>query len=155
MRSELTEAVVIADGGWDSRYARVRLIQQVGDEAIALVDGNGDGAEIESEHWFQESEGWVGGWSQGIGPLGHRPIWTWGEVGGAGFVIGCTPDTTGQVTVEWLGRRSAAVPDAIGLWIALFPGLEMPPAPDLEIAESSWFRRWAPGERERQEAQHP
>ena len=155
MNSELTEAVVIADGGWDSRYARVLLIQQLGDEAIVLVDGNGDGAEVESEHWLRAPEGWIGASSQGVGPLGSRPIWTWGEVGGAGFVIGCTPDTKAQMTVEWLGRRSAAVPDAIGLWIALFPGLELPAEPGFEMTESQGFRRWAPGEWERREAQFP
>lgn len=146
MDVELTEAVVIADGGWDSRYARVLLIQRLGNEAIVLVDGNGDGAEIESEHWFQESEGWVGASSQGIGPLGHRPIWTWGEMGGTAFVIGRTPDTRDEVTVEWLGKRSTAVPDQFGLWIALLAGLEIPPELDFEMAESSGFRRWAPGE---------
>jgi hypothetical protein len=153
--SELTESPVIAEGGWDERYARVLLIQQLGDQAIVLVDGNGDGAEIESEQWFQTPAGWVGGSSQGVGPLGHRPIWTWGERGGTGFVIGCKPDTTDQVTVEWLGRRSTAVPDANGLWIALFPGLEMPREPEFEMAESSGIRRWAPGEWEQLEAQHP
>lgn len=153
--SELTEAAVIADGGWHSRYARVLLVHQFGDQAIVLVDGNGDGAEVEYEHWFLGSGGWVGGSSQGIGSLGHRPIWTWGALGGSGFVIGCTPDAKVQVTVEWLGKRSTAVPDAIGLWIALFPGLELPPEPDFEMAKSSGFRRWAPGEWDQREAQLP
>jgi hypothetical protein len=142
--SKLTEDAVIADGGWDSRYARVLLIHELGDQAIVLVDGNGDGAEVEYEHWLLGSGGWVGGSSQGIGSLGHRPIWTWGAVGGSGFVIGCTPDPKVQVTVEWLGKRSTAVRDAIGVWITLFPGRELPPEADFEMAESSGFRTWAP-----------
>jgi hypothetical protein len=54
---ELTEELIIASGGWHPRYARVLLIQQIGDQAIVLVDGNGDGAEVESERWSRTSRG--------------------------------------------------------------------------------------------------
>jgi hypothetical protein len=47
----LTEDYVIQNGGWSRQYARVRLIVQDGDVAMALVDGNGDGAEYEIEAW--------------------------------------------------------------------------------------------------------
>lgn len=155
MASELTEDVVIAQGGWHPRYARVVLIYRFGDEAVVLVDGNGDGADVESERWYDTPDGWVGGSSQGIGPLEHRPIWTWGEAGGTGFVIGCTPGTSDEMTVEWLSRRSTAVPNALGVWIALFPGLVLPDPPAMEMAEAQGFRRWAPGEWERREATFP
>jgi hypothetical protein len=55
----LTEATVLAAGGWHPRYARVVLIHQVVDEAVVLVDSNGDGAEIECERWFWAEGAWV------------------------------------------------------------------------------------------------
>lgn len=49
---ELSGRALISAGGWHRRYARVLLVQQLGDEAIVLVDGNGDGAEVEAENWY-------------------------------------------------------------------------------------------------------
>lgn len=76
--SELSEEGVVAAGGWHPRYARVLLIQRLGNEAVVvLVDGNGDGAEVEAEHWFRDEHGdWVGGGIGGVGALDGRPIWT-------------------------------------------------------------------------------
>jgi len=44
----LSPDVVIRYGGWDPRYARVLLIEHDDDQALILVDGNGDGAELET-----------------------------------------------------------------------------------------------------------
>ena len=57
MDEALSAQTVIESGGWHPRYARVLLILQLGDEALVLVDGNGDGAEVESEQWFLTDEG--------------------------------------------------------------------------------------------------
>lgn len=153
MSSDLTEAVVIADGGWHARYARVLLIQQFEDEAVVLVDGNGDGGEIEDERWYRDGGRWYPGPSGGMGPLELRPIWTWGEATGSGFVIGYDPESKGPVTVEWLGRRTTAAPDTIGLWIAVFPNFE-PPSERSPDVPANGFRKWAPGEWEQLEAAH-
>jgi hypothetical protein len=67
---ELTEELIIASGGWHPRYARVLLIQQIGDQAIVLVDGNGDGAEVESERWSRTSRGGPAAAAAGSGRSG-------------------------------------------------------------------------------------
>ncbi|MDA8061582.1 MAG: hypothetical protein M0T80_03945 [Actinomycetota bacterium] len=71
---ELSEREVIAAGGWHPRYARVLATVVLGDEAVVLVDGNGDGSEVEAEHWCRDEQGeWVGVGSSGVGPLDGRP----------------------------------------------------------------------------------
>jgi len=69
-RADLTEDLVISTGGWHPAYARVVLLVADEDVAIALVDGNGDGSELEMEYWFKDANGWAGGQSSGEGPLG-------------------------------------------------------------------------------------
>jgi hypothetical protein len=78
MDEALNAQTVVERGGWHPRYARVLFILQLGDEGLVLVDGNGDGAEVESDQWFLTDEGWVAGSSSGIGPFDGRPLWTWG-----------------------------------------------------------------------------
>jgi hypothetical protein len=65
----LTEAEVLAQGGWHPRYARVLALASDGDYGFALVDGNGDGAELEAELWCWDDGGWAGAGSSGAGPL--------------------------------------------------------------------------------------
>ena len=67
---ELSAAEIIRIGGWNPRYARVLLIEHDHDFAVVLVDGNGDGAELELEYWQRDADGlWHGGSSSGHGPL--------------------------------------------------------------------------------------
>jgi hypothetical protein len=74
----LSPDAVIRYGGWDPRYARVLLIARDGDLALALVDGNGDGAELEVEYWHHYDGGWHPGASSGYGPLASMaPVNTW------------------------------------------------------------------------------
>lgn len=69
----LSAETVIHGGGWHPRHARVLKIVQKGACAVALVDGNGDGAECESELWgYDESDGWRSLRSAGAGP---SPEW--------------------------------------------------------------------------------
>ncbi|HBW19917.1 MAG TPA: hypothetical protein DEH11_13385 [Actinobacteria bacterium] len=69
-REALTAELVIRTGGWHPRYARAVLIEQSGDRALVLVDGNGDGAELELEYWgYDARDGWQGGSSSGNGSL--------------------------------------------------------------------------------------
>lgn len=63
---------VIARGRWDPRCARVLAIADDEDYGFALVDGNGDGAELEAEAWIWEGGTWTGAGSSGAGPL-SRP----------------------------------------------------------------------------------
>jgi hypothetical protein len=58
----LSEDAIIRIGGWHPRYTRVLLIEHDEDDAIVLIDGNGDGAELELEYWHRETDGtWRGG----------------------------------------------------------------------------------------------
>jgi hypothetical protein len=68
-RPRLTEEHIIAEGGWHPRYARTVAIATDGDHGLALVDGNGNGAELENEIWLFSDGEWVGGSSSGAGPL--------------------------------------------------------------------------------------
>ena len=68
--TDLTDDLVIDAGAWHPAFARVVLIVADEDVAIVLVDGNGDGAELEMEYWNKNADGWVGGSSSGYGPLG-------------------------------------------------------------------------------------
>ena len=67
---ELSADAIISAGGWHPRYARVLLIERDDDAAMMLVDGNGDGAELELEYWHRDVDGaWHGGSCGGHGPL--------------------------------------------------------------------------------------
>lgn len=50
----LSHYEVLALGGWHRDYARVLITASDGDYGFALVDGNGDGAELEEELWRWE-----------------------------------------------------------------------------------------------------
>jgi hypothetical protein len=74
-QTDLTDDLVIATGAWHPAFARVVLIVADEDVAIVLIDGNGDGSELEMEYWNKNADGWAGGSSSGYGPLGARR-WT-------------------------------------------------------------------------------
>lgn len=65
----LTAHHVLAHGGWHPRYARVLAVASDGDYGFALVDGNGDGAELEAETWIWDDGAWNGAGSSGAGAL--------------------------------------------------------------------------------------
>ncbi len=44
-------------GGWDPRYARVIDVQVDGDVAAALVDANGDGADLNVDVYLRRGDG--------------------------------------------------------------------------------------------------
>ena len=70
---------VIAAGGWDSRFAVVRAVCTLDDHAAAVIDANGDGADINLEHfrWVDgrwdlcASSGGAGDWGRGW----HDGVW--------------------------------------------------------------------------------
>jgi hypothetical protein len=121
---------VLASGGWHPRYARVLVTASDGDYGLALVDGNGDGAELEQELWQWEDiprgDGhWRGGSTSGAGPLSHLPpLVAGGGVGPACFAFGRVPGRE-SVTVEFGGRRYQIPVSPLGVWafIREAPGL--------------------------------
>jgi hypothetical protein len=54
---DLSADGIIMACGWHLSYARVVLIEQDHDDAVVLVDGNGDGAELELEYWHRDVDG--------------------------------------------------------------------------------------------------
>src|ERR1700680_403160 len=76
-RTNLTDALVLDSGGWHSAHARVLLTVADENVGFVLVDGNGDGAELEMEYWFQDDNGWRAGSSTGEGPLGELETKRW------------------------------------------------------------------------------
>ena len=96
---------VLALGGWHRGYARVLITVSDGDYGFALVDGNGDGAELEEELWRWEDGRWDGAGSSGAGPLDRlRPLATGGRLGDAFFAYGRVPGRN-VVTVEFEQHR--------------------------------------------------
>lgn len=75
--TNLTGDLVISTGGWHPAYARVILIVADEDVAFVLVDGNGDGSELEMEYWHKDADDWIGGQSSGYGALDSLSTVTW------------------------------------------------------------------------------
>ena len=118
----LSHHEVLASGGWHPRYARVLITASDGDYGFALVDGNGDGAELEEELWlWEDGPGGHGRWqpgsSSGAGPLDHLPtLAAGGHIGPAYFAYGRVPWAE-SVTIEFEQRRyEMPVVSQLGVW---------------------------------------
>lgn len=105
---------VLALGGWHRGYARVLITASDGDYGFALVDGNGDGAELEEELWRWEDGRWDGAGSSGAGPLDRLAPLVAGGLGDAFFAYGRVPGRQ-VVTVEFEQHRYE-VPAPLGVW---------------------------------------
>lgn len=68
----------IAAGGWDSRYSRVIDVQVDGDVAAALIDPNGEGADLNVEVYMLIDGQWMaaGSGNGSIGIPGVLATWT-------------------------------------------------------------------------------
>jgi hypothetical protein len=115
-RPGLRAADVRARGGWHPSYVRVLAAASDGDYGFALVDGNGDGAELEAEAWLWDNGQWVPGSSSGAGPLDYvGSLQTGGEVGPAHYAYGRT--LRRQVITVSFERRQYDVPvSEDGVW---------------------------------------
>lgn len=112
----LTEADVIALSGWHPRYARVLALASEGDHGFAVVDGNGDGAELEVELWWWEEGAWTSGSSSGTGPLdGLASFQAGGEPGVICFAYGWAPGR-GSVTISYDGQLHDVPISRHGVW---------------------------------------
>jgi len=113
---ELSEEAIIRIGGWDPKYARVLLIEEDNNFGLVLVDGNGDGAELELEYWLRDADDmWGGAGSSGHGPLNTLPrsqCWNAGPfVAAVGRV-----EPTAYVSLEYAGRRYSRRATDSGTW---------------------------------------
>ena len=121
----LTAAEVIAKGGWHPRYARVIAVASDDGYGFALVDGNGDGSELEAEDWIWQDGIWECGPSSGAGLLDDvGPISTGGQIDEtAWFAFGSAPGQD-TVTIAFDGSVHRVPVGEHGVWafIAARPG---------------------------------
>jgi hypothetical protein len=113
---ELSPEAIIRAGGWHPTYARVVLIEQAGDLALVLIDGNGDGAELEIEYWQRDADGlWRGGSTSGHGPLDgltSAESWDAGD-----FVVALGRTSPGaEVSVGYGGQVYRRRANEFGIW---------------------------------------
>jgi hypothetical protein len=80
-QADLSPDELIRAGGWHPRFARVLRIERDHDVALVLVDGNGNGAELEEEGWIRDGDRWACTASNGFGPLDGEG-WSAGNLGG-------------------------------------------------------------------------
>lgn len=85
----LDEQTVIDAGGWDGRFAVVRAVRTLHDRAAAVIDANGDGADINLEHFTWDdgrwqlcvssggAASWGRGWHDGVWAEHHRDDRGW------------------------------------------------------------------------------
>ena len=112
---DLSPSELIRAGGWHPDHARVLRIERVGEVALVVIDGNGNGAELEQEAWIRSPQGWQCASSTGIGPLGS-PGWAAGTSCGLVWAAGTAPAGT-TVVVEYRNERHSIQVDENGLWI--------------------------------------
>jgi hypothetical protein len=112
----LAEEDVIAHGGWHPRYIRVLATASDGDQGFAVVDGNGDGAELEAELWLWEDGTWTAGSSSGAGPLDSLGlIQTGGQAGSTYFAYGRALERR-SITVRFDQRLHEVPVSRHGVW---------------------------------------
>lgn len=109
----------ILAGGWNPKYARVLRVEVSRNVAVALVDGNGDGAEIEMEHWWKVEGRWRYVSSTGFGSLDGpgESLGMRGDVDGGRLVWAAGHSQHPEVAVQFKGARHAARVDQFGVWL--------------------------------------
>ena len=134
---DLTEALVLESGGWHPRYARVVLLIEEGTVAVAIVDGNGDGAELELEHWTVVGDEWQCELSGGLGALDEPGSWESGWASGVGYAVGReVPGAT--IEVEWRHERKQVRANEVGLWACIFPHADPPGGAQWSPVADGW-----------------
>jgi hypothetical protein len=115
---ELNAATAVSAGGWDPRFAVTLAVVSHASMAAALIDSNGDEADIDLDQYERGADGyWHETVSGNVGDAGTS--WTpqiaatWGRA-----------DPGAQVDVEYLGHRHSAVASASGWWLFIGPAME-------------------------------
>lgn len=117
---EISTEWAVQAGGWDPRYAVVLAMASRGDVAAALIDTNGDGADIDLDQYASDADGhWneaiSGSASAGGSSWSQRVVTIWGQA---------EPGAT--IEVEYLGRRDLVVASEAGWWMFVAPATKDP-----------------------------
>lgn len=132
---DLTADAIIRAGGWHPRYARVLLIEHDEQDAVILVDGNGDGAELELEYWHRGDDGrWRGGATSGHGPLALLPTFQTGN--GADFVAAVgRAQPLAELSIHYAGQVHRRRANEFGIW-GFVHAADSPDASELPAIET-------------------
>jgi hypothetical protein len=115
---ELSASGVLSGGGWDPRYAVALAIASCDDVAGALIDTNGDEADIDLDEYERDANGnWhaIGSGSAG----GEGTSWstrvaaTWGR-GAPGEIV----------KIDYLGQSYSISASPAGWWLFVMPSTE-------------------------------
>ncbi|WP_194819883.1 hypothetical protein [Nocardia sp. XZ_19_385] len=109
-------AEVVALGGWHPRYARVLVVAGNGVRALALVDTNSDGVEINADELSKDEHGH---WGSSSGPVPNRraagPFGYRSDEEGLFCAYG-RAEATGTVVVQVDGQGIEVVANDDGWW---------------------------------------
>ena len=112
---DLTFESAISAGGWDPRYAVTLAISTDGNLAGALVDTNGDGADIDLDEYERDADGdWQGAASGSAGDEGAswspRMVAAWGR--------GLPHE---EIEVGYVTTRRMITATNTGWWLCVMP----------------------------------
>ena len=130
--SELTPRFLIEQGGWPPAYAKVITVATAGDHALAVIDPNGDGQDLNVDLYLRENGTWIEGSSSGIGSLDTTRApsdiadgWSFPDIHDA---IGIAPAGS-EVTVRFNGTDHKILASASGVWAFIGLGPDEAPSP--------------------------
>jgi hypothetical protein len=107
---------VLREGGWDARYASVLFIAEHDDLAIARIDANADGVDLNIDDFERGTDGrWRAGAASGSsGDAGT------GMQGRVAYAYGRTHPGT-LITVDYLGNSRTVEASEAGWWAFVAP----------------------------------
>lgn len=115
---------VLIAGGWDPRYAVALAVASCGDMGAALIDTNGDQADIDLDVYRRDADGvWQEMSSSVVGDEG-------GFLSGEMAVILGRTDPGRIVDIEYAGQHHSTVASSTGWWLSVsvaVPGADVFP----------------------------
>jgi hypothetical protein len=108
---ELDGRLVLSAGGWDPRYAVTLAVASSGDMGAALIDTNGDEADIDLDVYRRDADGLWQEISSSV--VGEDGSFLSGEMA---VILGRTEPGL-IVDIEYAGHRSSVIASGTGWWL--------------------------------------